>query len=301
MPPAEDRGWLLLIHQIPPKPAYLRAKIGRRLQQIGAVPVKNSVYVLPAGASSHEDFQWVSGEIVQGGGEATVCRAQFVDGLTDETVRRMFNSARDEDYRRLVQDADGGQDLERLRQRLAEIREIDFFGARGRGAAETALRRLAGKPSTGPEKSIASLGAVRGKTWVTRQGIHVDRIASAWLIRGFIDPRARFKFVPGRTCDPKKGTFRFDMADGEFTHEGEDCSFETLLNRFGLREPALRRIAEIVHDIDLKDRKFRCEEAPGVDRLIAGICMAEKTDEERLRRGSSVFDALFEYFKRKGG
>jgi hypothetical protein len=136
---------------------------------------------------------------------------------------------------------------------------------------------------------------------VTRQGIHIDRIACSWLIRSCIDPKARFKFVPGKTYDPKKGELRFDMFDGEFTHVGDFCSFETLLDRFGLDSPALRAVGEIVHDIDLKDRKFKREEAAGIDRLISGICMAQKDDDERLRRGSAVFDDLSTYFRKKLG
>ena len=295
------RGWLLLIHQIPPRPAYLRAKIGRRLQQIGAVPVKNSVYVIPATAETHEDFQWVAREIVKGGGEATICDARFIDGLSDAAVRRMFHDARDRDYRAVAEEAARGGDLLRLKQRLSDIREIDFFGARGRPAAERALKRLEGgsRDAAPVEKGRLRPGDYRRRTWVTRRGIHIDRIASAWLIRSFIDPRARFAFVPGKTYDPKPGELRFDMFDGEFTHEGENCSFETLLERFGLTDPALRAVGEIVHDIDLKDRKFRREEATGIDRLIAGICMSEKDDARRLEAGSAVFRHLHEYFSRK--
>lgn len=308
-----DNGWLLLIHQIPPTPPYLRAKIARRLQQVGAVPVKNSVYVLPAVKSTQEDFQWISREIVKGGGEATICEARFIEGLTEPGVRRMFNDARDVDYRTLAQAAreasgltESSLDAEivRLKQRLSGLGEIDFFGAPGKAAAEAAVQRLEarGKGKAGPVvKGRLSAADYRRRTWVTRQGIHVDRIASAWLIRGFIDPKARFKFVPGKSYEPKAGELRFDMFEGEFTHEGENCSFETLLERFGLNDAGLRDVAEIVHDIDLKDRKYRREEVPGIDRLIAGICMAHKTDEERLRRGSEVFGDLAEYFRRKRG
>jgi len=313
MTAAPEQGWLLLIHQIPPKPPYLRAKIARRLQQVGAVPVKNSVYVLPEGKSTQEDFQWISREIQKGGGEATICEARFVDGLTGPAVRRMFNDARDPDYRALAQDArdasslaEASRDAEvvRLRQRLSDLGEIDFFSAPGKAAAETAIRKLEarrnGKASPA-EKGRLSPAAYRGRTWVTRQGIHIDRIASAWLIRGFIDPKARFKFVAGKSYEPKAGELRFDMFEGEFTHEGENCSFETLLERFGLGDKALRAVAEIIHDIDLKDRKYKREEAAGIDRLIAGICMAHKSDEDRLRRGTALFDDLAEYFRRKLG
>jgi hypothetical protein len=312
MAEASDRGWLLLIHQIPPKPPYLRAKIGRRLAQVGAVPVKNSVYVLPAGPSTLEDFQWITREILKGGGEATICDARFVDGLSDLALRRMFNDARDKDYRALVQAAaacrrqpESARDAElaRLRQRLADLTGIDFFQSPAKALAEAALRRLDRKDSRKPrvESGPLRLADYRGRTWVTRKGIHVDRIASAWLIRRFIDPKARFKFVPGKSYEPGPKELRFDMFEGEFTHEGENCSFETLLDRFRLADPPLRAIAEIVHDIDLKDRKFRREEAIGLDRLIAGICMAHDQDDIRLSRGSAMLDDLAEYFRKKRG
>jgi hypothetical protein len=132
---------------------------------------------------------------------------------------------------------------------------------------------------------------------VTRTGVQVDRIACAWLIRRFIDPEARFKFVRGQDYAPQAGELRFDMFEAEFTHEGEDCSFEVLLRRFGLRQPALRQIAEIIHDIDLKDSRFSRPEALGLDRLFAGIAMRHKDDESRLRDGGAAVEALYACFE----
>ncbi len=317
--------WLLLIHQIPPKPNYFRVKIGRRLQRLGAAPIKNSVYVLPRNEQAYEDFEWVVREIVEGGGDASVCEARFVEGLSDAEVEALFNSAREADYHELAGEARRGQamvshgkktedskeDLEsiiaRLRKRLAEIESIDFFAATGRDAVEALLVSLEAqlKASSSPSQQGDApapglpIEKVQARTWVTRKGIHVDRMASAWLIRRFIDKDARFKFVPGKGYRPEAGELRFDMFEAEFTHEGDRCTFEVLLQRFGLSEPALKQIAEIVHDIDLKDGKFGREDALGVDRLIAGIAMAHSEDEKRLAEGSTVFNNLYEYFKRK--
>ena len=321
--PSEPK-WLLLIHQIPPKPNYFRVKIGRRLQRLGAVPIKNSVYVLPKSEQSYEDFEWLVREIVEGGGEASVCEARFVEGLSDTEVEALFNSAREADYlelaggaRRLRSELSRGkkgeydkEDLEsgiaRLRNRLAEIERMDFFAATGRETIEGLLVSLEEKlkASLGQEldKDESQLGAiekVQGRLWVTRKGIHVDRMASAWLIRRFIDKDARFKFVPGKGYRPEPGELRFDMFEAEYTHEGDRCTFEVLLQRFGLTESALRQIAEIVHDIDLKDGKFGREDALGLERLIAGIAMANPEDEKRLAEGSAVFNSLYQYFKRK--
>jgi len=321
--PAEPK-WLLLIHQIPPKPNYFRVKIGRRLQRLGAAAIKNSVYVLPKSDQSQEDFEWVVREIVEGGGEASVCEARFVEGLSDAEVEGLFNSAREADYLELASEArrlpsqlprgkkgdDYREELEsaiaRLRKRLEEIERVDFFSATGRDAVEALLVDLEEKVKTSDvsesQKDDSYVGAVekvQGRVWVTRKGIHVDRIASAWLIRRFIDKDARFKFVPGKGYRPDRGELRFDMFEAEFTHEGDRCTFEVLLQKFGLTDSALKQIAEIVHDIDLKDEKFAREDALGLDRLIAGIAMANPEDDKRLEEGSAVFNSLYEYFKRK--
>jgi hypothetical protein len=142
---------------------------------------------------------------------------------------------------------------------------------------------------------------LKGRVWVTRIGVHVDRIGCAWLVRRFIDANARFKFVPPKGYVPESNELRFDMFDAEFTHEGDRCSFEVLMSRAGLDDPALTAIAEIVHDIDLKDEKFGREESPGIKTLINGICADTRDDDERLLRGAAIFDDLYAVFGRKRG
>src|SRR3954467_12196653 len=324
-PPLENRSaWLLLAHQLPPKPAYFRVKIWRRLQDLGAVAIKASLYALPSNTDTREDFQWLLREIQEGGGDATIFEARLVDGLTDQEVRALFDKARDTDYDALAAEArpvaEGmGADSEewrvrvpefrtqlaRLRRRLAEVVEIDFFGANGRDAVEGLLsgieRRLAEAADTIDREKAMSTGQEKpsGRTWVTRRGVHVDRIASAWLIRRFIDPRARFRFVPDKGYVPEPGEIRFDMFEAEYTHEGDHCTFEVLLARLCQPEPALQVIAEIVHDIDLKDGKFGREEAAGIKTLVAGIAAATDDDARRLERGAAALDDLYEYFRKK--
>jgi len=323
--PSEAR-WLLLIHQIPPKPNYLRVKVWRRLQRLGAAAVKNSVYVLPRSDQAQEDLQWVAREIVEGGGEASICEARFVDGLSDEQVVAMFHAARDVDYaqvaeaaRHLLKDIGSGSrisgekraradaELDRLKRRAAEVSSIDFLGAPGGGAVDKLLGdlearlRAAKREKHPPDASGTIRERTRGRTWVTRKGIHVDRMASAWLIKRFIDPEARFKFVPSKGYRALPGEVRFDMFEAEFTHEGDRCTFEVLIEKFRLDDQALRPVAQIVHDIDLKDSKFERMEVPGIDRLVAGIAMAHREDEERLARGSAVFEDLYGYFRKKKG
>ena len=318
--------WLLLIHQIPPKPNYFRVKIWRRLQRLGAVAVKNSVYVLPKSDQAQEDFQWILREIIEGGGEASLCEARFVEGLSDEQIEELFQTARSSDYHQIAEEARRiakslpanlkaeddrrGQaeiEVDRLKRRLAEVVAIDFFGAPGREAAQGLTSGLEARlHPAGPGMRSATPAKARpedfrGYTWVTRKGIHVDRMASAWLIRRFVDPDARFKFVPARGYKVQSRELRFDMFEAEFTHEADHCTFEVMIDRLGLADPALRPIAEIVHDIDLKDSKFARPESAGIDRLIAGVAMAHKDDEARLARASAVFDDLYEYFNRKRG
>jgi hypothetical protein len=150
-----------------------------------------------------------------------------------------------------------------------------------------------------PSASIPPGRGLRSRTWVTRAGIHVDRMASAWLIRRFVDRDARFKFVAGHAHAPRRGDLRFDMSEAEFTHDGDLCTFEVLVRRFGADEPALVHLGQIVHDIDLKDGKFGRPEAPGLERLITGIVMRHARDEGRLKEACSVFDSLYESFGRR--
>lgn len=318
--------WLFLIHQIPPKPPYLRVKVWRRLHGLGAVAIKNSVYVLPNTDEAREDLEWVLREIVKDGGEATLCETRLVDGLSDDQIHALFHVARDADYKAIADEARriGAKlprrstvraeqreqlpaEVARLRRRLAATAARDFFGAPGREAAEGLVSALESRLRVESPSDAAArerrlrVEDFRGRTWVTRKGIHVDRMASAWLVRRFIDPEARFKFVPGRGYSSEAGEVRFDMFEAEFTHEGDRCTFEVLLARLGPDNPALGPIAQIVHDIDLKDARFDRPEVTGIERLVAGIAMAHRDDESRLSRGAAVFDDLYEYFTRKRG
>lgn len=238
-------AWLLFLHQLPPKPDYLRVKVRRRLQGLGAALVKNTVYVLSNSDESLEDFQWLREEIVAQGGSALIAEASFIEGISDEEVQAM----------------------------------LDEVGSEGDAGPATAASEVA-----------------PGQTWVTRQGVFVDRIASAWIIRRFIDPKARFKFVAARGYKPRPGELRFDMVGGDFTHVGEDCTFQTLARRFGLAERALEAIGEIVHDIDCKDEKFARPETAGVQGLLRAIADDTDDDLERLERGFRVFDDLRAFY-----
>lgn len=245
--------WLLLLHQLPPKPDYLRVKVRRRLAGLGAALVRNSVYVLPNTPESLEDFQWLRQEIEAEKGSALIVEATFVDGISDEEIEAMLVAERT-------------------------------------GAHENV-------PAIAPAPD--RVGA--GRVWVTRQGVFVDRIASAWLIKRFIDERARFKFVAAQNYRLQKDELRFDMVGAEYTHVGEDCTFQTLVARFAIDDPALHAIGEIVHDIDCKDEKYGRPETAGVLGLLRGIAASTDDDDARLERGAPVLDNLYAFFTARPG
>jgi len=250
---ARKRRWLLLIHQLPPKPDYVRVKVRRRLRRLGAVPIKKTVYALPISDEALEDFVWLRREIEGDGGSAVIAEAEFVEGITDEELDTMLES-----------------------ERAGDRKE------------EQAL--------------VVNPDAIKpGHTWVTREDVHVDRITSAWLIRRFIDKKARFKFVAARGYRPKGGELRFDMFDAEYTHVGESCTFQTLLRRFALKDRALRAIGEIVHDIDFKDDRSNRPETAGTAAFIRGIVQSNATDQKRLERGAALLDDLYGFFSKQPG
>ncbi len=323
--------WLLLIHQLPPQPTNLRVRIWRKLQKLGAVAVKNSIYALPFNEKTHEDFQWLKQEIEEAGGEATVFRAGAIEGATDKEITAAFCKARDEEYGRVAAELDGltgalreqkrgghlsvgrishyEAELDKLHKELERIVGTDFFDADGRAAAlaayersQQALRAAQSKHAPSTRSKQVKAAAVnpahyQARRWMTRRNLFVDRLAAIWLIKRFIDPKARFFFVAeGETV---KGALGFDMYGGEFTHRGEDCTFETMLKEFGLTDDSgLRALAEIVHDLDLKDRKFNRSEAAGLGAVIRGLADTLKNDRKLAQQCKPIFDGLYELFRR---
>jgi hypothetical protein len=319
-PPLRAQGarWIMLMPNLPGPATTKRVRLWRRLQGVGAIAVRPAVYVLPAREECIETFQWIAREIAEMDGQASLCEGQFVDGVTDDDIERKFIEARNSDYATLGKEArelakalkakrsaTGIEAFElqfsKLKQRFEEIISVDFCHASGRegaegliGAIERTLTEKRG-PERKPdrlERSPRPLGA----TWVTRTGVHVDRIACAWLIKRFIDTDAKLKFVPAKGYVPLKGELRFDMYDAEFTHVGDRCSFEVLLERMAIRDPALVPIAEIIHDIDLRDEKFGREETAGVRSQITGLCAKHREDLERIAAATGVLEALYSFF-----
>lgn len=317
-------NWLLLIHQIPAKPTYFRAKIWRRLQQIGATPVKQAAYAMPQTDQAYEDLTWIAREIIQGGGEAILLDARFCEGMEDEQVMHLFREARRRDYEKLTIEADEllqhyrrndsgfsvdfleyKNGITRLRRAFAAITAIDFFPGQEQAALEavladleTILREKNSAVDPAPSTTL-SANAFQGKTWVTRANLYVDRMASAWLIQRYIDPAARFRFVADAHFTPAAEEIRFDMPTGEFTHEGELCTFEVMARQFGMNDSALLQLARMIHDIDLKDGAYNLPQTDGLHALFDGIVMATDDDHERIRQTGVVLDGLLSFFRGK--
>ena len=296
------RQWLLLLHQIPPKPSYFRAKILRRLTQVGALPVKNSAYLLPESEDSREDFEWICREIIGEGGSARLFRTSILEGLSDEQIQESFRQLRTAGYDELIASATGllEQDatpVERARilHRVEELKKIDFFRHPSRDRLDSLLVQIQDRlQATGSSIAIAP----HGRLWVTRQGVRADRIGSAWLIQRFIDPKASFRCVDPSSYQHAEPELRFDMDEGEYTHEGDLCTFEVLIARHNLRalHPALKPMAEIIHDIDLKDDRYQRAETTGLARMLDGLCASTADDRVRLQQGGQIFDALYQSF-----
>lgn len=303
--------WFALLHQLPAKPPYLRVKIWRRLQAIGAVPLKNAVHVLPKSEAAETAFRELLEEIVASGGEATLLEARLLLGQSDSEVRALFDAARDADYAEIADAAQrlletgpaSGQDIAKLQRRLADVEALDFFGSHGRQDADAALAELDRQRYQHPDIGRSEPAVViepadlTGRTWVTRRGVHVDRIACAWLIRRFVDPQATFRFVDAKTHTSQPGELRFDMADAEFTHEEDRCSFETIVLRANLIEnPGLSALGEIIHELDIADGKFARPETAGVGAMLSGVCASSDDDLERIARASDALDQFYAFF-----
>jgi hypothetical protein len=319
---AETR-WLLLAYQLPTRLSNARVKTWRRLQQLGAVPTRNSVYVLPNTEQCREDFEWMRGEIVALGGEATVFAADCVSPDGGHEVVRAFQRARDADYESLKRTAEQLLTSSRakgaaakpakpgrwprmirlLRQRLAGLEQIDFFPGPVRQRAAEALAELERRVTQAAKPRLPShlprqqtTADFQGRRWVTRPRPGVDRMASAWLIRRFIDPGASFAFV--KQAEPSEVSF--DMYDGDFSHRGPLCTFEVLVETFRIARPSVARIGHIVHDLDMKETRYAPPEAPAVSRMIDGLRQLHADDRTLLEHGIAMFEALARSFDSTG-
>jgi hypothetical protein len=322
VPAKSPHQWLLFVHQLPSAPSNLRVRTWRRLQQLGAIPIKQAVYVLPDSPSAREDFEWLKTEVKAAGGDASVFAANNVDTWSDDALIEEFRRSAQEGYTALAADVEKvlkranlarrshgtrTPSTRRLREafrgRLAGIESVDFFGSAGRDRVTTLLKQLeertspTGRPPSSSKSSAQTDSAnYHDRLWVTRPRPGVDRMASAWLICRFIDPQARFGFAADRDAVPEDA-IPFDMFGVEFSHQGEGCTFETLCAVFGIQDASVARLGTIVHDLDLKDGKFGAPENSTVGTLIDGLQLAHGDDQALLTQGMALFDVLYRGFE----
>jgi len=279
----------------------------RKLKKFGAIQLKTSAYVLPDAPLHYERFQWLAGQIRDLNGEATLIRVAEIEGMPQEQIVQSFNDARAAEYRELMAACRDGLarrhkargaalvgDLEKLHRRFNEIREVDYFNCPTATDAQMLLQRadrLVSRQQPGRHPPRLDRAKYVGKTWLTRPRPGIDRVGSAWLIRKFIDAKAAFVF--GMDFRKHPGALPFDMADVEFSHHGDDCTFETLVSRFGINDPAALKIAEMVHDADLEDGKFQRNECLGINAVLLGWARAGMSDADLLVKGGQCFEGLY--------
>jgi hypothetical protein len=291
--------WILLVFSLARKGASLRVTVWRKLQRYGTLPLGNSGYFLPNTDGNRERFEWLATAVRTEGGEASVLEVQSIDNCSFAQMKQRFSDARAGDYRELLNDlrnpasAKRSSRITRLRQRFQDIVSIDFFGSPLRKQVEQALNSLqtSKTKSVLPEIANVSPAEYRNRVWVTRPRPGIDRVTSAWLIRKFVDPKAKFTFAP-EDKKPAKAV-PFDMYEGGFGHRGEDCTFETLLKVFHIREKKVLVMAEVVHDADLFDEKFGRKEGFGIDEVLKGWAREGLSDQELLKRGIELTDGLY--------
>jgi hypothetical protein len=319
--PAQE--WLLIFYSVPAHPVNARMKIWRKLAKAGAVQLKGAVYVLPASDEHQELFQWIIGEVKALGGDGAFVRTSRVETIPNPEVRALFNTQRDAEYRELDKVLDGLErkvqssrksavagtrqavtgPLAAAKKAYDDIQGRDFFSSplgketdKRIRSLETTLSGLQ-EPDTSKPAPLArkDLKAFRHKVWVTRKRPFIDRMATAWLITRFLDPEAKFRFVADADAAAiAPGEIAFDMQGGEFTHHGDLCTFEVMMRSFGIKDKAVRKIAEIVHDLDLKDDKYGNAAGSGIEEVLTGIRKTVKDDAEMLEKGIAVFEMMYQ-------
>ncbi len=312
--------WLTLLMTLPPTPTRHRVGAWRKLQRIGAVRLRGSAWILPENTETTELFQWLVQEVESFRGEATLLHVDRIENMTEDQVQALFHKARTAEYQSVMQ---GCRDilsqldrylakhrgsvarlrgkLDGLKRDLDRIESIDYLeapmGQRARTLWETTAKRLRAvetRPRAPSGRHRASLPP-GGSTWVTRPRPHIDRIASAWLVKRFCDPEAKFAFADA--ADAARKGIPFDVLGADFGHHGDECTFETILKRFGIKDRRAKLIAEIVHEADLHDGKFTRTESAGIDLAIKGLAAGTQDDHELLERGMAMFEGLYTVLK----
>lgn len=305
--------WIFFTFQIPAKPAYIRVKVWRALKTCGAISLKGSVYALPHSSNSEESFEWIRKQIMSDGGSASLFLAEPLSGMTSIQIKSLFIDASGENYIEWIKGAEKAlktkkpisrAKLNDLQNSLKEIQTTDFFACPKGLEAKNLFEKLKSQDSKTLQtvsKSLAPLLSknYQAKIWVTRKGVQIDRLACIWLIKRFIDKKAKIKFVDASTYQQKSSEIRFDMFEAEFTHVGDLCSFEVLVQRFLPKDSGLLEISKIIHDLDINDNKYQRSETLGIAQIIKGIIQRYSEDEKRVSHAGEIFESIYAGFNKK--
>src|SRR5713226_6298410 len=299
----KNTPWLLLTFTLPARRASQRVEVWRKLQRYGTVPLGNSGYLLPSGSMNEERLQWLAKAIRKCGGDASIVHVRSIDNISTPQLIGRFAEARGREYQELIRELQSFSSisvqkravgfLSRLRSRFQEIVEVDFFNSPLQKRVGELLARVDEKrvATRLPETPRVKPQDYKNKAWVTRPRPGVDRSASAWLIRRFIDPKARFAFAPEERV-PREAV-AFDMFHGGFGHRGDNCTFETLQKEFRIRDRRVKVISEVIHDADLSDGKFGRKEGYGIDEVLKGWARQGISDQDLLDRGMQLIEGLY--------
>jgi hypothetical protein len=315
--------WLLFFYSVPSKPVSTRMKIWRMLVKTGAVQFKGSVYILPASDDHYELYQWLVSSVTAMQGDAAFVKVSRIESMKNEEIINLFDQQREKDYQDIGMRLDEFEnklattpkssfaannkkikgELNKFTKEFQDLGKIDFFYSNARKELEQRLKHVTAIVTglTRGESVVPTVDIVKkhaadyqGKTWVTRKRPFIDRMASAWLIKRFIDKKAAFGFIDENELEGlDKDTMAFDMVGGQFTHVGDNCTFEVLFDAFGLKGKALGVVAEIVHQLDVQDDKYRNPAAEGLREILDGIRKTVKDDHEALEKGMSIFEMLY--------
>lgn len=306
-------NWIVFSYSLPAKSSSPRVSVWRQLKRLGAISLAGGVYVLPSREPCAEAFGWLAQQVRQASGEALVMRVDQFEGLANPELIAQFNRARQEDYAEIAEpvarleaalcDPSRAQErlsfkdeLDRLQGQYAEVARIDYFESPAQAELAARLMRVRQALLAGilapVDVAPSEMDAYRDRRWVTRPRSHVDRLACAWLIRRYVNPRAVIRYG----TDPQPDEIAFDMPDAEFSHRGSLCTLEVMIRTFGLHDLAMQTVAEIVHEIDLRDGLYAHPETSGVDALLRGWQLAGLSDEEMEARGLDLFDGLYAAF-----
>ncbi len=300
-----EMSWLLFLYSLPAKKGAARLSLWRQLKRLGAVSLKTSAYVLPDRPELLESFQWLGQRVREQGGEVTLVRAADVDGVSDDELVDLFQRARTADYEEIIKALGAllpskgkrppakAEEAEKIMAQFQAVRRMDFFGCPKATDVEMLLGRLKEGKAGVSAKQLSKMN-YQDRVWLTRPRPEVDRVGSAWLIQRFIDPKATFVFSADAQAYPD--ALPYDMVGAEFGHNGDDCTFETLLKRFALGSPELLKLAAIIHDADLADGRYGTQEGAGLLAIFRGWAHLGWKDEDILTRGFDCFDALFSLY-----